>query len=188
VLAFLKFRCFNPGMNRIPATIASIFALILASGSASAADLQDMKVLEDDVGTRAVLSLQGAANYKIFSLQNPERLVLDLNESRLAPGFKLPAPNGAVASVRAGKPVAGTLRIVFDLGAAVATRSHVEHDGAVTRVIVELSPLDRIAAVVAAAPEIQPAPTPTMALSPVIVPPAASPAVSRQPLRQLRTS
>ena len=172
MLAFLKFRCFNPGMNRIPATIASIFALILASGSASAADLQDMKVLEDDVGTRAVLSLQGAANYKIFSLQNPERLVLDLNESRLAPGFKLPAPNGAVASVRAGKPVAGTLRIVFDLGAAVATRSHVEHDGGITRLIVELSPLDGIAALAAAKPEIQVAPPPSMALSPVTVPPA----------------
>ena len=38
-------------MNRFSATIASIFALILAGGSAAAADLQDLKVLEDDVGT-----------------------------------------------------------------------------------------------------------------------------------------
>ncbi|MBP8098332.1 MAG: N-acetylmuramoyl-L-alanine amidase [Arenimonas sp.] len=165
-------------MTRIPASIASIFALILASGLASAADLQDMKVLEDDVGTRAILSLQGAANYKIFSLQNPERLVLDLSQARLAPGFRLPAPNGAVANVRAGKPVAGTLRIVFDLGAAMATRSHVEHDGGVTRLIVELSPRERIAALLAAKPEIPAAPPPTIAVSPVSVPPAASPAAA----------
>ena len=108
--------------------------------------MQDLKVLEDDVGTRAVLSLQGATNYKIFSLQNPDRLVLDLSQARLAPGFRMPAPNGAVAGVRAGKPVSGTLRIVFDLGTAMATQSRVEHDGGVTRLIVQLSPLGRTAA------------------------------------------
>ena len=117
-------------MNRFSATIASIFALILAGGSAAAADLQDLKVLEDDVGTSAVLSLQGATNYKIFSLQNPDRLVLDLSQARLAPGFRMPAPNGAVAGVRAGKPGPGTLRTVFDRGTAMANQSGVERDGA----------------------------------------------------------
>ena len=191
MLAFWKMRCFNPGMNRIPATIASIFALILAGGRVSAADLQDMKVLEDDEGTRAVLSLQGATNYKIFTLQNPERLVLDLSQARLAPGFRLPAPNGAVAGVRAGKPVSGTLRIVFDLGAAMATRSHVDHDGGVTRLTVELSPLDRIAAIIAAKPEISGAPTPVMTATsmtapavsmPQAVPPNVAPPVLQAPV------
>ncbi len=44
--------------------------------------------------------------------------MLDLSQARLGAGLRMPAPNGAVASVRAGKPVSGTLRIVFDLGAA----------------------------------------------------------------------
>lgn len=168
-------------MNRIPATIASIFALILASGPASAADLQELKVLEDDVGTRAVLSLQGATNYKLFSLQNPDRLVLDLSQSRLAPGFRLPAPNGAIASVRAGKPVAGTLRIVFDLGAAMATQSRVERDGGVTRLIVELSPLGRTAARLPAKPESTDAQEPTLAADPGTAPSASGPAIVKAP-------
>ena len=127
-------------MSRVPAISASVLALIFASGTVLAADLQDLKVLEDDVGTRAVLNIKGSADYKLFTLQNPERLVIDLSQTQLAPRFRMPAPNGAVASVRAGKPVAGTLRIVFDLGTAMATRSHIERDGASTRLIVELSP------------------------------------------------
>ena len=169
-------------MNRFSATIASIFALILAGGSAAAADLQDLKVLEDDVGTRAVLSLQGATNYKIFSLQNPDRLVLDLSQARLAPGFRMPAPNGAVAGVRAGKPVSGTLRIVFDLGTAMATQSRVERDGGVTRLIVQLSPLGRTAARLPAKPESIDAQEPAIAPGPVTVPPAPSPAIVQAPV------
>ena len=126
-------------MRRFPPFFSSAFALLLASGSLSAADLRDMKLLEDDVGTRAVLNIQGTSEYKLFTLANPERLVLDLSQARLAPGFRLPAPNGAIANVRTGQPAPGTLRIVFDLGAAMATHSRVEHDGSLTRLIVELS-------------------------------------------------
>ena len=126
-------------MRRFPPFFSSAFALLLASGSLSAADLRDMKLLEDDVGTRVVLNIQGTSEYKLFTLANPERLVLDLSQARLAPGFRLPAPNGAIANVRTGQPAPGTLRIVFDLGAAMATHSRVEHDGSLTRLIVELS-------------------------------------------------
>ncbi len=113
--------------------------VLLASGPLSAADVRDMKLLEDEQGTRAVLEVQGLGQYKVFTLANPDRLVLDLEQARLAPGFDLPGPNGAVANVRAGKPVAGTLRIVLDLANAVTTRSRVEKEGAVTRLVVELS-------------------------------------------------
>ena len=139
-------------MLPIPSRFSSLLLLALAGSPVSAADLQDMKLLEDDAGTRAVLTIQGNSSYKMFTLQNPERLVLDLAQARLAPGFRLPAPNGAVASVRAGKPVAGTLRIVFDLGAAVAAQSRVEHEGAGTRLIVQLSPSARPALVARSEP------------------------------------
>jgi N-acetylmuramoyl-L-alanine amidase len=184
-------------MNRISATFASFLALVLAGGWASAADLRDMKVLEDDVGTRAVLNIQGATNYKIFTLQNPERLVVDLSQASLAPGFKMPAPNGAVAGVRAGKPVSGTLRIVFDLGMAVTTRSRVERDGPLTRLIVELASIEKTAGplpslaekpdlpVLNSAPsqpvavvDVGPAITPTPTNSAVVAPLVQAPAIS----------
>ena len=97
-----------------------------------------MKLLEDDLGTRAVLDVEGLGHYKVFTLANPNRLVLDLDQTHLASDFDLPAPNGAVANVRTGMPSPGTLRIVFDLGSAVASHSHVERDGSASRLVIEL--------------------------------------------------
>ena len=117
-----------------------IFALVSTSAPLSAADLRAMKLLDADTGTRAVLEIQDAADYKLFSLQNPDRVVLDLGHARLGDGFRMPGPNGAVANVRTGQPVPGTLRIVFDLGAAVVAHSRIEREGGISRLIVELSP------------------------------------------------
>jgi len=155
-------------MRRPSSILASAIALLLAGNALHAADLREMRLTEDDTGTRAVLNLQGGSEYKLFSLANPDRLVIDLPEARLAPGFSLPAPNGAVANVRTGKPVPGTLRIVFDLGAAVASQSRVERDGQMTRLIVELSP--RSDAARTKTPEIAGASMPTAQLLPPPVP------------------
>ena len=168
MLAFLKIQCFNPDMRRNSPCFSLPIALALAASAASAADLQDMKLLEDDTGTRAVLSLQGESSYKMFTLTNPDRLVLDISQTRLAPGFRLPAANGSVAKVRTGQPSAGTLRIVFDLGASVATRSRVEREGSISRLIVELGASDRgraeqVFATAAAAPIAAPVAAPVIA-------------------------
>ena len=55
------------------------------------------------------------AEYKIISLANPDRLVVDLPASSAGRGLKLPAGAGMVKAVRTGQPVPGTTRIVFDL-------------------------------------------------------------------------
>lgn len=136
-------------MCRYPPAFLFAIALLMGGNASFAADLRDMRLIQDETGTRAVLSLQGGSDYKLFSLSNPDRLVLDLPQARLAPGFSLPGANGAVANVRTGKPVPGTLRIVFDLGTAVDSRSRVERDGPLTRLIVELAPHGRSAKPVA---------------------------------------
>ena len=150
-------------MNRIPALFASVFALALASPAAFAGDLQDMKLLQDEAGTHAILSLQGPSDYKLFTLQNPERLVLDLSQTRPAPGFRLPAPNGAVVNVRTGQPAAGTLRIVFDLGVQAVSHSRIERDGGQTRLIVELTPRGQVPAKAVVAEVARPEPVPASA-------------------------
>ncbi|MEO7251801.1 MAG: N-acetylmuramoyl-L-alanine amidase [Arenimonas sp.] len=116
-----------------------VFALVSTSAPLAAADLRGMKLLDDDAGTRAVLEIQDAGDYKLFSLQNPDRVVLDLGQARLGDGFRMPGPNGAVANIRTGQPVPGTLRIVFDLGGAVVPHSRIERVGGISRLIVELS-------------------------------------------------
>ena len=125
-------------MPRIPARCL-IFSLLASVGpGAFAADLQAVRVLEDDAGTRIELSIQGAADYKYFSLQNPDRLVLDLQGSHLAAGFQAPAPNGIVANVRTGNPSPSVLRIVFELGRAAPAQSRVEQTGSDSRLVLQL--------------------------------------------------
>jgi N-acetylmuramoyl-L-alanine amidase len=126
-------------MRRISALALSLAAFAgLAAASAQAAQLRGLSLVEGEDGTRAVLELSGPADYKLFTLANPDRLVLDLSRSSLAGGFKPPAPNGVVSGVRTGKPAEGDLRVVFDLGRGVQPRSRLEREGDSARLVVEL--------------------------------------------------
>ena len=74
--------------------------------------------------TRLVLELTDSVRFKVFRLENPERVVIDLSDSSLAEGFSLPLKGGGpVVSVRSGKPAAKTLRVVLDLRAPWPYRS-----------------------------------------------------------------
>ncbi|HBD19580.1 MAG TPA: N-acetylmuramoyl-L-alanine amidase [Arenimonas sp.] len=126
-------------MRRISALALSLAAFAgLSAASAQAAQLRGLSLVEGEDGTRAVLELSGPADYKLFTLANPDRLVLDLSRSSLAGGFKPPAPNGVVSGVRTGKPAEGDLRVVFDLGRGVQPRSRLEREGDSARLVVEL--------------------------------------------------
>ena len=107
-------------MRRLPAFALLLPALLgLSAFDAQAARLDAMKVVQDDAGTHAVLDLAGAVDYKVFTLANPDRLVLDLAGTSLGAAYRAPAPNGVVAGVRTGKPAEGDLRVVLDLARAV---------------------------------------------------------------------
>ena len=125
-------------MRRNPTRCLLFFVLVGAATSAVAADLKGVRLLESDTGTRIELSLAGPAEYKYFTLKSPERLVLDLQASRLAADFQAPAPNGIVANVRTGNPSPSVLRIVFELGRAAPARSRVEQEGSQSRLVLEL--------------------------------------------------
>ena len=92
----------------------------LAWNLAHASEIKALRLTEGATGTRAEISLDGAGEYTVIRLSNPERLVIDLPSAGLASGLALPSGSGVVKAVRAGKPVAGTTRIVFDLVQPVA--------------------------------------------------------------------
>jgi N-acetylmuramoyl-L-alanine amidase len=105
---------------------------------AKAAEINDLRLDSGPTGTRAELALGGQAEFKVISLANPDRLVIDLPGSRLANGFKLPAPAGLVKAVRSGQPEPGVTRIVFDLATAVvAMRPRMEPSAGGARLVVE---------------------------------------------------
>ena len=137
----------------LPFAVLSL-ALVAGSGTpARAADLEAIRVLEDDAGTRIEMTLSGGSGeYKHFSLQGPDRLVVDLPGGRLSPGFKAPAPTGLVATVRTGRPVAGTLRVVFELGKTLPVHSRIQRQPGSAVLTLDLGPVRSVSPALVAAP------------------------------------
>ena len=90
--------------------------LAMAALPASAAEVDGFRVWTDPDKTRAVLDLDARTEYHLFTLENPPRVVIDLQQSALDDPLKLDADHaGIIDSVRHGKPKKGTLRVVLDL-------------------------------------------------------------------------
>lgn len=89
---------------------------------------------------RAVFELSAAPEHELFSLSDPERVVLDLANTSLEVA-DLPQ-GGLVKRVRTGRRGDGTLRVVLDLTEAADTRSFVVGPGGGRghRLVVDLLP------------------------------------------------
>src|SRR3546814_58090 len=75
---------------------------------AHASEINDLRVSAGATGTRAEIGLDSQVEYKILTLSNPERLVVDLPGVDPVRGLELPAAAGLVKDVRTGQPVPGT--------------------------------------------------------------------------------
>lgn len=141
---------------------------------AHAAEVRGVRLDNGPTGTRAELQLDREAEFRLITLANPHRLVVDLPGSQLAGGAALPPAAGVVQGVRSGKPEPGTVRIVFDLAAPVAAmKPRYEAGPGGTRLVIEWpgdGPVDPIARIAATTPA--PAPVATA---------PASPAASEEP-------
>ena len=70
--------------------------------------------------TRLVFDLSAAADYTLFSLDNPDRLVIDIDSSATSQRFNgLDFASSPIRSIRSGERDDDTLRIVLDLETAV---------------------------------------------------------------------
>ena len=158
---------------------------------AHAGEITDLRVAAGATGTRAEIRLDGAGDYQVISLADPDRLVVDLPGSSLARNVAMPQGAGLVKSVRKGQPVAGTTRIVFDLaGSVVALKPRIEQGAEGARLVLEW-PGDGEAARVAAEATTSTAPDSAAASSqatsrliaglPAGVPAAGAPPVSQPP-------
>ncbi|MBS7458719.1 N-acetylmuramoyl-L-alanine amidase [Coralloluteibacterium stylophorae] len=123
---------------RVAASVAAAACFLAAP--AQAGQVRTLHVVDVESHTRAVLELDASAEYTVFTLQNPSRLVVDLKASSLASGYRAPAPNGVVTGVRTGTPTEGDLRVVFDLAADVQPRSFLQSEGGTPQLILELRP------------------------------------------------
>jgi len=84
----------------------------LSSVAHAASSVQDVRIASQADSTRVVLELNTAAKQKIFTLDNPARIVIDLTDATL--NTALPEGAGLVKSLRSATHD-GVLRVVLDL-------------------------------------------------------------------------
>ena len=123
--------------------VSSLSAALLLAGAgivqaAPTADVQGITVVESGGRTRALIEVPDGTDYSVFALSNPNRLVLDLHNSHFGTHFHAPGPDGLVANVRTGQPVAGDARVVFDLAASVHPRSYFQNQNGRSQLVIEL--------------------------------------------------
>jgi N-acetylmuramoyl-L-alanine amidase len=131
---------------------ARLTALILAfigglcaaavSFAAAPARVTDVRLWSGPEGTRLVLDLSAPTKFEVFSVDNPDRVVIDLQNAELAAN-DLPDGQGPVKRVRSGPQANHGLRLVLDLAAPQKVRSFpVGPEGSAGhRLVVELPPL-----------------------------------------------
>jgi N-acetylmuramoyl-L-alanine amidase len=102
--------------------IAALFLLV--SLPTWAAEVSGFRVWADPAKTRAVLDLDKKTSYKLFMLENPHRVVVDLQGSSIDIPLELDEEHaGVITSVRYGQPDENTLRLVLDLTEGVGLKS-----------------------------------------------------------------
>ena len=90
---------------------------------AAAAELREATLAATGTSAQLTLDVAGTTTQKIFTLDRPRRVVIDLAHTGLARGFRVPQGSGVVAEVRTGHQLGGTLRIVVQLKAPAPARS-----------------------------------------------------------------
>lgn len=99
---------------------APLACLVLLAGTAVPAGAVELRALRLSTGPEAaqlVLDLSDRIDPNIFTLKTPDRTVIDLGDTHLAPGVSEPRTGGIVTAVRLGHQPGGVLRVVLQLSA-----------------------------------------------------------------------
>ena len=81
--------------------------------------LKDIRISSSNDDSRIVIDLHEKSSSNIFSLDSPNRLVIDLKNTKLKKGFKLPSyPRKNIRNIRFSEGDASQLRLVIDLSSA----------------------------------------------------------------------
>jgi N-acetylmuramoyl-L-alanine amidase len=129
-------------MSRKIFSICWLLALLATSPSWAQVQVSDVRVWAGPDMTRVVLDLSAPVSHKLFTLENPRRVVLDLTPASLdLARVRLPQGAGLVQSVRGASRENREVRIVVDLASAATPRSFlVRPEGAYGyRLILELN-------------------------------------------------
>ena len=114
----------------------------LAAAAATPSRVDDVRLWSGPEGTRLVVDLSAPTKYEVFAVENPDRIVIDLDNAELSTRVSLPVGQGPVKAVRSGPQADHGLRLVLDLDRARDMRSFTvgPEGSAGHRLVVELPP------------------------------------------------
>ena len=106
---------------------ASLLAALLANGAfAGITEINNIRVAKNAQVTRIVLDSNRTLNYKLFTLNHPGRLVVDLGDARLATSVDQSIFKASpVKKLRHAQRAGHKLRLVFDLNKPVIAKSFI---------------------------------------------------------------
>lgn len=129
----------------MPATSRSLalgLLLGLVVGESNAVEIRDVRLWAGPDHTRVVVELSGPATHNLFTLRNPDRVVIDVADASLIANQAPPAGQGLVRQVRFGTRDDGSLRVVLDINGDVQSKSFAvaPNESYGHRLVIDLAP------------------------------------------------
>ncbi|WP_136064559.1 N-acetylmuramoyl-L-alanine amidase [Modicisalibacter radicis] len=118
-----KCRARRAGLRRGLAAVLCALAMAGAAPPTWASDVDNVRLWAAPDHVRLVFDMAGAPQANIFSLDNPRRLVIDLEDSRLEANLAgVDLEGSAISEIRSGTRNGDDLRVVLDLERPVEPR------------------------------------------------------------------
>ncbi len=117
--------------------------LLLVPAAFAGTTVENIRIWSENDKTRVVLDLSRSVQHNIFTLRGPDRVVIDLKDSRLGKDLAaMPQGAGAIRAIRSAIRADGQLRVVLDLNTAVRSRTFTAGPNATygDRLVVDLQP------------------------------------------------
>lgn len=132
-------------LNRVMQIISIILGLgiglIPVSGWAVQTSLNHVDVTNYDNYSRVIFKVAGPSKYRVFTLQHPDRVVVDFEKTSMRANLKhLHLDNTAIQSVRSGRPISSQLRIVFDMDGTANVKSYLVSEKKEAQLVVDIFP------------------------------------------------
>ncbi|MDH5633689.1 MAG: N-acetylmuramoyl-L-alanine amidase [Gammaproteobacteria bacterium] len=106
-----------------------LLLLPLSLPAQASVQIRDIRTYQAPDHLRVVLDVSGKVEHRLFSLSGPDRLVVDLDETRLGANFPEQFPEDApLSQIRSGRQGDG-LRVVFDLKRKVRPKTFLLQPG-----------------------------------------------------------
>lgn len=123
------------------ALLIAAFAVVLISQSTYAAKVEGVRLWRAPDNTRLVFDLSGPVDHKLFTLKEPNRIVIDIASTSFDASLaEVEFGNTPIDGLRHGKREGNNLRVVLDLSSQVKPRSFVlaRHGDKRDRLVIDL--------------------------------------------------